>query len=232
MLFWVGILVGGLFAWYTVKMGFYETWAMLFNIVIAIYIALFLTPVIVDIIPVAGDTSYGNAMTLIAAAIGAFLILHGISYTFLTGQFSVSFPKIFDTLGTGLLGFVAGFLVWSFAGLLISITPISQNTFAKDIGFGRRIEQTNVPYLSWWCNLVNTVVSSQDSQYTTEDAINWLFESTEKKTPDKTLEPAEPNEPVVPNHAETNISQENQLRPPPVADVENIRVGFRPRCHL
>ncbi|MHC4751617.1 MAG: CvpA family protein, partial [Planctomycetota bacterium] len=175
MVFWAGILVGGFFAWFAIKIGFYETWAMLFNIVISIYIAVFLTPVIVDIIPAAGQTSYGSALTLATAAIGIFLILYGITYTFFTGQFSVSFPKIFDTCGAGVLGFLIGFLIWSFAALLISTTPISKNTFIEDIGFGSRIKQTNVPYISWWCDLVNSIVSAPDSKITSEQVINQLL---------------------------------------------------------
>ena len=96
MVFWASILARGVFAWLAIRMGFYETWTMLFNIVISIYVAIFLTPAIVDVAPAAGDTSYGNALTLAVTATGVFLVLHGISYVFLTGQFNVSFPKIFD----------------------------------------------------------------------------------------------------------------------------------------
>ncbi len=75
MVFWTGILVGGLFVWLAVRMGFYETWAMLFNVVVAVYAAVFLTPVIVSKIPAAGDTAYGNALTLTAVAAAVFLLL-------------------------------------------------------------------------------------------------------------------------------------------------------------
>ena len=40
MVFWIGILVGGLFAWFAVKMGFYETWTFAFNIIICTALAL------------------------------------------------------------------------------------------------------------------------------------------------------------------------------------------------
>ncbi len=197
MVFWIGILVSGAFAWFAIKRGFYETWALVFNIVIAIYLAVFLGPVIADIVPSAGDTLYGNALTMLATAIGSFLILHGISYTFLTGQFSISFPKVFDTLGTGFLGFLAGFLVWSFVSLLICITPISQNSFVKEIGFGSQFQQTSVSYISRFCNLVNAVVSSQDNERTTQQALSGLLKNAEKKAQDKTakqIKPAEPND--------------------------------------
>ena len=203
MVFWVGILVGGLFAWSAIKTGFYETWTMLFNIIISIYLAIFLRPTIADIVPAVGDTPYGNALTILATATGAFLILHGISYTFLTSQFSISFPKAFDILGAGFLGFLFGFLVWSFASLLIFITPISQNTLVKEIGFGSQFEQTNMPVICWWCNLVNAVVSRQDDKITSEQAISELLKSAKKKAPAKTTEQAEPNKPPEPNDTET-----------------------------
>ena len=145
MVFWIGILVGGLFAWLTIKMlGFYETWAMLFNIVISIYLAVFLRPTIADILPAAGNTPYSSALTIIAIAIASFAILHGISYVFFTSQFSVSFPRVLDILGTGFLGFLAGLLVWSFVSLLICIMPISQSSVVKTIGFGSQIDQANI----------------------------------------------------------------------------------------
>jgi len=204
MLFWAGILVGAGFVWFALKMGFYETWAMLFNIVISIYLAIFLRPIVADIVPAAGGTLYSNALIMTAIAIASFLILHSVSYIFLTSQFSVSFPKIFNTLGAGLLGFLAGFLVWSFVSLLIFITPISQNTFVKEIGFGSQFEQTNMPYISRGCNLVNTVVSRQDHEVTSEQAISGLLKSAESKAPVETAEQqAGPNEPAEPNDVET-----------------------------
>ena len=209
MAFWIGILAGGAFAWFAIKRGFYETWALVFNIVISIYLAVFLGPVIANIVPAVRDTAYNNALSMLATAIGSFLILHGISYTFLTGQFTVPFPKVFDTLGTGFLGFLAGFLVWSFVSLVICITPISQNSFVKGIGFGTQFEQTNIPVICWWCNLVNSAVSSQDNEQTTEEAISGLLKGAEKKAQDKTAEKAEPNEPAAPGDVETGITGED-----------------------
>jgi signal transduction histidine kinase len=197
MVFWVSILVGGLFAWLAIRMGFYEIWVMLFNIVISVYVAVFLTPVIVDVIPAAGDTSYGSAMTLTVTAIGTFLILYAISYIFLTGQFSVSFPKTFDILLAGLLGFLAGFLLSSFAALIITVTPISQNTFVSEVGLNRQSQQANISYICWWCDLVDLIVSSPDRQMTSEQTIDRLLKSGQSKTREKTGEEAESNKPVI-----------------------------------
>ena len=148
MVFWAGILAAALFAWLAVKIGFYETWTMLFNIVVSIYLSVFLTPVVTTIVPATSGTAYGYALTLITVAAGAFLILHGVSYSFLTGRFSVRFPRPLDDVGSGLLGFLAGFLIWSFLALVISVSPVSQSAFARDIGLKSTVEQTNVPYIA------------------------------------------------------------------------------------
>ena len=104
---------------------------MLFNILISVYLAIFLGPAIVDMFPAAGGSAFSNALAMASTGVGAFLILHCISYTFITGQFTVSLPRILDSLGAALLGFLAGFLVWSFASLLICTSPISQNAFIE-----------------------------------------------------------------------------------------------------
>jgi len=195
MAFWTGILVGGFFAWLAVRKGFYETWTLLFNVVISVYVSVLLTPVIAESVPAAGDTAYGNALTLAAVAGGTFLILHGISCTLFTGRFGVTFPKIFDNIGAGILGFLAGFLIWSFVALLISATPIGQKDTARAIGFGRKIEQSNGAYISWWCNLVNTIASSEDTRRPAQETVSRLLDKAEEKGRDKPPEQPEPNKP-------------------------------------
>ena len=199
MVFWVGILVGAVFGWSFAKKGFYETWAFVFNIIISIYLAVFLGPIIASI-PGVGDMKCGLTLTLAATAIAAFLVLHGISYTFVTGQFNVAFPKVLNTVGAALLGFLAGFLLWSFVALLIYITPvISENTLVKEMDFSSQFEQTSKPYLAWWCNFVNKL-SRQDSEITGEKAISSLLKSNdseqqaEQAEPNKSVKSAEPNE--------------------------------------
>jgi uncharacterized membrane protein required for colicin V production len=188
MVFWLGILSGGLFTWFAIKIGFYEIWAMLFNIVISVYVAIFLTPVILNIIPEAGDIPCCQALALAVLGAGTFCILFGITYVFLTGQFKVSFPKSFDILFAGLLGFLAGFLVLSFAALVISITPISQNRFVRQVGFNRNSGQANISYICWWCDLVNSIVSSPDTKISSKQAVEHLLSETLPTTPEKEAE--------------------------------------------
>jgi hypothetical protein len=189
-------LAGGLFVWLAVRIGFFEMWTLLFNIVISIYVAIYLTTVIVDVAPAAGDTSYGSALTLAALAIGMFLVLFGISYVFLTGQFSVAFPRIFDLVFAGLLGFLAGALVFSFAAVVVTATPLSQNRLLSKVGFTAQSQRTNIAYISGWCDLIDLAVSSPDSDTTAEKAINALLSSEQPGTPDQTDKQPDPNEPT------------------------------------
>lgn len=201
MVFWAGILVGGLFAYFALKKGFYEMWALGFNIIISIYLAVFLGPVVSNIIP-AGTAVYSKALTVLATAVACFLILHGISYTLITGQFSISFPKIVDVVGASLFGFLIGFLVWNFISLLIMTTPITKNAFAKEIGFDNQAQRTSVSYVSWWCGKVNRIVPSEHSKQTTQQAIGWLMKSSEPKA--RVVGISEPNEP---NETEPNTTE-------------------------
>ncbi|MHC4913130.1 MAG: CvpA family protein [Planctomycetota bacterium] len=218
MVFWLGILVGAVFAWFVLRIGFYGMWAMLFNIVISVYLAIYLQPVMVNV-PGLGDTSYTNALAMMGTAIAVFLILHGISYTFLTGQLVPTFPKVLNTVGTGFLGFLAGFLVWSLVALMVHVTPISQNAFIKSIGFGKS-QPTSVSYISRWCGLVNAL-SLQDKQYSAENTIGQLLTSVEerRKAEEKMrAQPEEKPEQPQPEDVETEATKRNKLGPPPEID--------------
>jgi hypothetical protein len=199
MIFWAGILTGGLFIWFAIKIGFYETLALLFNIVISIYTAIFLTPIITDIVPEAGEFPCCEALSLIVISGGTFLILFGITYIFLTGQYKVTFPKVFDILFAGLLGFFTGFLVLSFAAFIITVTPISQNKFVSTIGFNRQSEKTNLSNICWWCDRVNLVVSSPNEKTKCQQNINLLLDSAKPKERNKTNTKTKPNENTEPN---------------------------------
>ena len=214
MVFWLSILASGLFVWLAVRMGFFETWTMLFNIVISVYAAIFLTPVLLDILPAAGDTSYGVALTLAVTAICLFCILWGISYVFLTGQFRISFPKAFEILLSGLLGFLAGFLVSSFVSLTITIAPVSQNRLVSAAGFNSASQQPNISYICWWCDMVNSIVSLPDSKITSHQAVSQLLSIPKPETRPKTDEKPQPNRPVEPDRPRMDEIMEDPLSPP------------------
>ena len=208
MIFWAAILAGVISTWLAIRKGFFETMVMFFNIVISVYVSIFLTPVIIKLFPAANDTSYGNSLSLMVIAIGTFMVLYGIAYVFLTGQFKVKFPKIFEIIFAGLFGFFIGFLILSFAAFVMTVTPISQNRFISQIGFNKQSQQANISYICMWCDLVNKVAASPDEKITCESIMDDLIKSAEQKEPDEVNEPAESND------ATTNLTEENSSIPP------------------
>jgi len=197
MVLLAGILAGGLCIWFAVKIGFYETWAMLFNIVIAIYVALFMAQPIVNILPEeASNIRYCEALTLIVLAIGSFLILHGLTYILFTSQFKVTFPKLFDILFAGLLGFFGGFLLLSFAVLIIFLTPFGEYAGIEDDSV-----EYNMSSTYWLFDGIHSIVSSPDNEITTEKVIKQLLNKSQPDTQNKNPQQAEPDKPIKPNEA-------------------------------
>lgn len=215
MLFWTGILISGLFTWLAIRKGFYETLVIFFNIVISVYISIFLSSVIADFLPSANDTLFYSTFALSVVSIGTFLILYGISYIFLTGQFKVPFHKIFDILFSGFLGFLGGFLVFSFVALVITVTPFAQNRFISRIGFNKQSQSANISYICWWCDLVNVAVSS-DEKISSRDVIDELIKNAQMKKSDSKIK-NDPNSPENPKESIEKSNQENS----PVSNSED-----------
>lgn len=219
MVFWTGILVAAVFAYSAVKLGFYQAWTMLFNVVIAVYLGIKLGSVIEEFVPAGGQ--YGRTLGVLVTGVGTFLILQGIAYIFLIGQFAVTFPRGLNKVGSGLLGFLTGFLVWSFIAIVICTTPLSENTFVKDIGFsGEQIEEAKVqPYLVWWCGFVDKLVASKDSRTTVSQTVKDLVTRPVKSSsrgragsPETVPDANEPNSPLRPG--EETFQDSHTVIPP------------------
>lgn len=192
MLLLAGILAGGFCVWLAVKIGFYETWAMLLNIVIAIYVALFLAGPIVNFLPQdAVNNPYRLALSLIILAAGTFLILHGITYILFTSRFKVTFPKIFDILFAGLLGFFGGFLLLSFVALIIFLTP-----FGARAGMDDASVQYNISSAYWLFDGIHSVVSGPDNELTTGKVIEQLLNKSQTDAQNKNSKQTEPDKPI------------------------------------
>jgi uncharacterized membrane protein required for colicin V production len=201
MVFWIGVIVGGLFVVWAIKKGFYETWVTLFNTVIAIYLAIFLRPTVAPWVQEAADTPYNNALIVLVIWVASFAILSGLSYIFFTSQFNVPFPRVLDIIGSGIIGFCNGFLIWSFVCLLITLTPIAKEQVLTDMGFGDKFQKSNATNIKWWVNKVNNLVSSKSNFLSTDVVIADLMKEAEKKEIQRPRTPStnEPNQISEPN---------------------------------
>ena len=174
MVFWLAVVVGGVFAWIAVQIGFYATWILFFHLLLAAYVAIFLTPVIIANVPAATTTDYGFALILLSVAVATLCIAYGICFACLTGHLRVEFPKIFDSAIAGLLGFQAGFLVWSFLAFTFCLTPLSKADFSKTFGFDAQSQKSNIAFLCWWCDRFHGFVSCPGPQPSSRDEVALL----------------------------------------------------------
>jgi len=215
MMFWIAILAGTLFVWLAVRLGFYETWALLFNIVVSIYVSVFLTPKLAGFAPAPGGaSSYHTALCLIVLAGGCFALLQGLSFVFLTGQFKIPFPRVFDVLLCGLLGFTAGFLILSFAAIVLTTTPLARHQIVGAIGFSRQSQQANVRCLARCCDLIHVLTRFGDGQDTTQAAIDRLIDTSDNLQPKR--------DEVKPD---ANESPAMQVKSPPRQGLQRRKIG-------
>jgi hypothetical protein len=227
-LFLLGILIAVLFALSARKMGFYHTWTMLFNLIVAIYLAIRLGPFMNDYIPAYVSEQYSKTLSMVAIGTGAFLVLQGIAYTLLIGQFEVTFPRTVNILGTGLLGFLAGFLVWSFVLFAFYTTPLCQSQSVKELHIDMKTfeEAKTQPYLVWWCNFLDKFIASGDNPDSVTKTMKEMVTKPAKKAiADPNAKGAfmrsqiiggkEPNIPDYPTRPAAGSTQESHTEIPP-----------------
>lgn len=204
MVFWAAILVGALFVWLAICLGFFQTWSLLFSIVISIYLAIFLAPSVAAFAPTTGTISaYCTALSMTVLAAGCFAILYGSSYVFLTAQYKISFPGIFDILLAGALGFLTGFLILSFVALIATATPLAENNLVKSMGLNPESEQANIACIAWCCDLVHSVAGPETHESATKAAIERLLNAPSSSDLDHEPGQDEPNEPSVSQELQT-----------------------------
>lgn len=209
MVFWLAVLVGGLFAWMAVRIGFYAAWILFFHLLLATYMAIFLAPAMITSIPATTALpDYGYAMTLVAIAVATMLIAYGTCAACLSGNMRVPFPPFADTIVAGIVGFASGFLICGFVVLVFCLTPIARLDFFKRIGFDAQTPDVTTYYVCWWCDRVHSLVSPFGNDMTGADAVAILWE---KAVPP---EPAPP--PVEPGaESQTPAGVANMPPPPP-----------------
>lgn len=189
MIFWIAVLVGFLALYLATRIGFFDTLVLSFNSLISIYVGIYSAPTLMDFIPSAASFSYGTATTVGATALICFLCLQGISYVLLTGQFKVAFPKVFDLLLSGLLGFGTGILLASFTVFLLTIMPFAERTGI----LAAPHTKANVALLRVYCNQVQQFVAARDIETRTPDLLSQITAHAQAYVPPATPAP-DPNQ--------------------------------------
>jgi len=214
MVFWIAILIGALFVWLSVRRGFYETWVLLFNVLVSIYLSVFLAPAMARFVPMPGGAAWCTALSMLVLAGGTFALLHGLSWVFLTGQFSVRFPRLFDIVFSGILGFAVGFLILSFAALTLSTTPLAKYKIVATLGLGRNAQKANIVGLTRSLDLIHAVAGFADGG-TTQAAVDRLLQTSDDLAKSDKAQPV-PNDPnAAPSPKPQNQPRETPAPKPP-----------------
>lgn len=205
MVLLAGITFSLVFAAVLIKKGLYIGWVRLVNTVFAIYLSIFLTPSISRCSDSISDMKYGYPLCLTIIAVVLFLVLHGLTVTFFTGIFKVTFPKTLNTAGAAVLSFVCGLLVWSFACFVFLLTPVPHHPLAQGFELPAQLVQNSVPPLRLTCGFVN-ICSFQGKQADASKVLDsLLYVESEPRHKDrpriKDALPAEANEVVYGGHS-------------------------------
>ncbi|MHC4271293.1 MAG: CvpA family protein [Planctomycetota bacterium] len=225
MFTFIGIIVGIAVAYHGFKRGFFDMWGKFFNLLISMYLAIFLRPFITEYISEGGNSWIGITLTILLTGIAIFFILYGISFVAF-GQFTIELPKILDISGGAIVGFIGGILLWSLLIFLLSITPLSQSSFAKNIGMVKYSADNKATYICWWGDCVNLFASSSESRRSTEEMMTDIFNSAEVAMGRGGLKPKDIQKSSISDPNEVPVEQlrpiEEELGPPPELDFENI----------
>jgi len=176
MIFGVALLVAGFFAWLGSRLGFYGSWILLWNLVLSAYMGVFLTPMLVALIPQAAAAQNGYALTAIGVFAATLLLAYGISIAVLRGRLIAEFDWAWDTFGGGLLGFLAGFLACGFWAFSLCLTPYAQTDSCKRLGLDVESQRATLSYVTGWCGMLHFVVSSTDAPLTARQAVTALLD--------------------------------------------------------
>jgi hypothetical protein len=153
------IATGLVFAFVGYKKSWYPSWALLFNLLISIYIGVMTAPQLVDkwqyFRNYLGNYSYSIAIFTVAG--GLFIILQLFSFRFFTAVFVVSLPRIMNSFGAAILGFITGAIAADFLLFLIAITPLSDHSVVKFFVQGKSVHYRDNDITIASCSFVHSI---------------------------------------------------------------------------
>ena len=172
----ITIIAGIVFALLGLKKTFYPMWALLFNVLLAIYVAVMLTPTVLEKIETLSSFgNYSGVLCLGSIALVVFVVAQLLTFRFLTAVYCVSFPVILNNIGAGILGFMTGFAISNFVIFLISVTPILENPSLKKLSSDAEALGGVNSYVVSTCNVINEM-SLQYREKAPAKAVEYIIE--------------------------------------------------------
>jgi hypothetical protein len=122
----LSLIIAALFGLWGYKKGLFGVWPFAFNTILAVYLGVMLTPMVLDL---AGEYlnflgSSANITVMFLIALIYFIITQFISFIYLTKTFCVSFPRLVDTISGATLAFAGGLLITNFIFFTIAVSPL------------------------------------------------------------------------------------------------------------
>jgi len=176
MILLLAVAVGMVFAVIGVRKGFFPMWLVLFNILISIYVGVMLSPTMVAIRPDMEQEPYYLGTFIAVTSVMIFVVLQTIASVFFAELADSFCPKIFDTVGAAILGFLGGFCVLSFVFFVICIMPFSQEPFMKGLCGDGVLTPAGVKGVVKVCDFVSSISLQPYCGYrdVATDVVDWL----------------------------------------------------------
>jgi len=176
MILSLAVVVGVAFAVIGVRKGFFGMWLVLFNILISIYLGVMLSPTLVAFRPDMEQQRYYLSAFTATTSFMLFVVLQTIVSGFFSDLTECFCPKLFDTVGAAILGFLGGFCVFSFVFFIVCIMPFSKTPLVKGV-FGDGVSTpTGVKGVVKACDFVSAVSLQPYCGYRdpAHDVVDWL----------------------------------------------------------
>ncbi len=129
----ISLAVAAVFGLWGYHKRLYPAWAFIFNVLIATYLALMLTPVFLKLIPAGEITGlpgqFKNAAVMLLIFSLYLALSQLLSKFYLTNTYCVSIPKWIDETGGGILGFLGGYIMINLVLFALVSSPIGKLGF-------------------------------------------------------------------------------------------------------
>lgn len=186
MIFWLTVMIGVLAAIIGLRKGFFFMWAIFFNLLIAIYLGIMLTPAIVKLIPGIEDNGYHRAGCVAGIAIVTFAFLYTVAIVYFYVDSKITLPQFIDKVGTCLVSFFTGYLICSFVFFVVCVMPFSKAPLMKKILGREKQAPSAVATIQKSCSFVDAL-SLQCRENPAGQVVAWLTGAPDKAEDDKDI---------------------------------------------
>ena len=168
---------GAVAAWYARRAGLFACWTAFLNVVLSIYLGIFLAPTIIPTCATGVGVGFAPAVSVFGAGLTAFAATYGLCRTCLSGCLRLELTKICDAALAPALGFLTGFLTVSFFTFVACLTPWSQSAAFQTVGLDAKSQPFNISFIAWWCDTIHDFAGSSENWQTTRETMTKLLQS-------------------------------------------------------